>query len=142
MSPGASREARSPDVSCGVHSGNKPMRAAATYSGVVGMVLVVMRKSSRMRQADMAREVGLSASTWSRIEGGSSALNVDQLSAAALGVTQGRILSVADDAAERLRRMGVSVELSRVSAESALGDGLAIVGEAAIAAAVEEAMRA
>jgi len=53
----------------------------------------------------MARRVGVSRSTWSRIEAGSSALNMDQLAraASALGVSLGDLMLEVDEIASELK---------------------------------------
>ena len=67
--------------------------------------------------------MGVSRSTWSRIEAGSSALNMDQLAkaASALGVPLGELMLEVDKIVRELRRQDVEVHDSRDQAVSASG---------------------
>ena len=87
------------------------LRPATTYAVIVGQVLAVRRQHADIDQAAMAAGVGLSQSTWSRIERGASALSIEQLAAAArvLGTTPGALLGHADKTADTCRRCGVLV---------------------------------
>ena len=69
----------------------------------------------------MARRVGVSRSTWSRIEAGSSALEMDQLAkaASALGVSFGALMPEVDEIVRKLKGQGVEVHDSRDQARSA-----------------------
>ena len=69
----------------------------------------------------MARRVGVSRSTWSRIEAGSSALSMDQLAkaASALDISLGELMLEVDDIVRELRRQDVEVHDSRDQAASA-----------------------
>lgn len=123
-----------------------PLAPSASYAEVIGATLVVTREERGVLQWAVAEAVGVSGSTWSRIERGKSALAVDQLAraAAALGVTPGAVASRADAAARALRGRGVAVVNIRESAEEAMGNGRvpiddAIVLEAARSAQAEAA---
>ena len=67
------------------------------------------------RLDEMARHVGVSRPTWSRIEAGASALSMDQLTKAAgkLGLPLGELMLQVDDVVRKLRRQGVNVLDSR-----------------------------
>ncbi len=95
-----------------------PVAAATSYPAIVGAVLVVVRKDRGLTQRDLAEQLGVSPSLWSRIEHGGSALSVEQLgrAAAALGVRPSDVASRADLAAEQLGRRGVHVEPARIEA--------------------------
>lgn len=69
----------------------------------------------------MARRVGISRSTWSRIEAGSSALSIEQLAkaASALDVSLGDLMLEVDDLVRELRKQNVEVYESREQAKSA-----------------------
>ena len=69
----------------------------------------------------MARHVGVSRSTWSRIEAGTSALTMDQLAKAAgkLDLSLGELMLQADDVVRELRRQDVDVLASRDQASTA-----------------------
>ena len=97
------------------------MRNETTYQTVLGRLIAQKRKERRIDQEEMARRVGVSRSTWSRIEAGSSALNMDQLAraASALGVSLGDLMLEVDEIVRELRRQGVEVHDSRDQARSA-----------------------
>lgn len=52
----------------------------------VGLALRAIRKNLELDQTAIATAVGVTQSTWSRIENGESALNIDQLEAAAIAL--------------------------------------------------------
>ena len=108
------------------------MRSETTYQTVLGRLIAQKRKERRIDQEEMARRVGVSRSTWSRIESGSSALNMDQLTraASALDMPLGELMLEVDDIVRELRREGVEVHDSRdQAASSSAGRG----GAAAVA---------
>ena len=59
------------------------MKSETTYQAVLGRLIVQKRQEKQIDQGEMARHVGVSRSTWSRIEAGASALTMDQLAKAA-----------------------------------------------------------
>ncbi len=97
------------------------MRNETTYQTVLGRLIAQKRKEKGIDQEEMARRVGVSRSTWSRIESGSSALNMDQLAraASALGIPLGELMLEVDDVVRELRRRNVEVHDSREQARSA-----------------------
>ena len=119
---------------------SKNFRPATTYPAVVGYVLGWHRDQASMNQNELAQLMGMSPSTWSRIERGESALTMDQLAAVAqvLEVEPGRILRDADNVARQLTRRGVQVERKRVP--DAIGAGLALLAGAALVALVSSAL--
>lgn len=91
------------------------------------------REELGFEQTDIARNVGVSQSTWSRIERGESAFTLDQLAKAAraLGADPGHIVQQADEAVAGLAEMNVIVNPERPnrSAETALTlIGAAVLG--------------
>jgi transcriptional regulator with XRE-family HTH domain len=76
--------------------------------------------------------VGVTQSTWSRIENGASALTIEQLAIAAdeLGVKRSEILELADQSVNELKIRGIEIEDKRIS--GGLDKGLVILGAAAI----------
>jgi transcriptional regulator with XRE-family HTH domain len=86
-----------------------------TFQGVLGAVIGSLRSAKDITQADVAEEVGINVSTWSRIERGESALTVEQLVLAAIRLEVP--LSVLFEDVEKeiadLRRQGVEVAISR-----------------------------
>ncbi len=111
-----------------------------TYAAVVGRILAGCRETLGLEQAEVARGVGVSQSTWSRIERGESALTVDQLARAtiALATTPAWILAKADEAAARLDEMGITVRSDRRSKTGARA--LAILSGAVLSLAVARAL--
>jgi len=113
-----------------------PLTLATSYPALVGAVLVNLREERRLKQVDLASQVGLAACTWSRIENGASALSIDQLAqvAQALSVRPGEILRHADHASDAACERKVRVQPARISNDDAFGLGLAVIGAAALAA--------
>jgi len=107
------------------------LASQTTYAAVVGQVLVYLRRENKIRQADIARAAGVGQSTWSRIEAGRSALNLEQLSrvAATFGLTPGDVLARADDGAAVLEAEGITVHRDRTTGGHRT---LALVGAAAL----------
>ena len=105
------------------------MQNETTYQAVLGRLIAQKRKERNLDQEEMARRVGVSRSTWSRIESGSSTLSLDQLAkaAGALGMTMGELMLEADDLVRELRRRGVEVHDSRDQVRSARPGGAAAV---------------
>lgn len=106
------------------HMQNKkplPLRPTTTYPAVVGRILVLARESVGVPQAELAAAAGVSQSTWSRIENGSSGLSIEQLSLAAakLRCTPGHLVAEADRAVNGLAAQGVFVNAQRLDANAA-----------------------
>ena len=100
------------------------MRSETTYQAVLGRLIVQKRQEKQIDQGEMARHVGVSRSTWSRIEAGASALSVDQLTKVArkLGLPLGELMLQVDDVVRELRRQGVNVLDSRDQTSTAKRD--------------------
>lgn len=111
-----------------------------TYGAIVGQVLVFLRRQQGVRQADLAAVAGVGQSTWSRIEAGVSALNVEQLgrAAAALGIGPGELLARADESARALESQGIRVHRERRRGKKL---ALALIGAAALGLLVARALR-
>ena len=98
------------------------MKPETTYQTVLGQLIAIKRRQRKMDQDELARYVGVSNSTWSRIEAGLSTLSIDQLAKAAakLGVPVGELASEADDLVRALlRQENVEVHSSRDQTNSA-----------------------
>lgn len=82
-----------------------------TYSAVIGQILVHLREEAGKHQAELAKDVGMQQSTWSRVENGQSSLSVEQLdlAASALGTSSDAIVRQADVARDKLTKHGVNV---------------------------------
>ena len=59
------------------------LRNVASYPAIVGQVLSNLRKNINVDQSEFAEIIGVTQSTWSRIERGSSAFTIEQLADAA-----------------------------------------------------------
>lgn len=82
-----------------------------SYSAVLGAVLAQGRDAKNLTQQELAKLVGISGSTWSRIEKGSSPLTVDQLRRAAegLGMSSSEVLSLVERSVDHLNSRGIEV---------------------------------
>ncbi len=91
------------------------MKSETTYQAVLGRLIAQKRQQKHIDQGEMAEAVGVSRSTWSRIESGESALNMDQLTKAAgkLEIGVGALMVEADEIADELRKQNVQVLESR-----------------------------
>lgn len=87
------------------------MKSETTYQAVLGRLIAQKRQQKQIDQGEMAKAVGVSRSTWSRIEAGESALSMDQLAKAAskLGLSLGTLMIEADEIADELRKQNVEV---------------------------------
>jgi len=107
------------------------VKLTTSYPQVVGQVLVYHRKAAGLDQADVAAELGLSASGYSRIERGHTTLNVTQLrqAARALTLTPAAIIGDADTAAAWVERQGVVVQDALTKESDCLNvDGATLFG--------------
>ncbi|MBC7953644.1 MAG: helix-turn-helix transcriptional regulator [Rhodospirillaceae bacterium] len=113
------------------------LTVGVAYPALVGKVLTKRREGRGWDQAKMSQLVGLSRSTWSRIENGESALTMDQLAKAAevLGVAPHEILADADKAQELIVDGGLKVVPERNNA------GLTLLAGAALALLVANALK-
>ena len=121
------------------------LRPETTIQSVIGRVIVKIRKDLSIEQAYLASSVGVTQSTWSRIERGDSALTVEQLmnAAKALNVNASTILSEAEFAIRELKSQGVEISSGRGSetkSNNSAGSGAAMIGAAALGALVTAAI--
>ena len=119
------------------------LKPETTIQSVIGRVIVKIRKEMGMEQASMAASVGVTQSTWSKIERGESALSVEQLiiAAEALNINASVIMSEAEQAIYALKAQGVTVRSMKVApAEKKSGGGAAMIGAAALGALVTAAI--
>lgn len=112
-----------------------------TYRSIVGQVIVNIRKKLGFDQASLANAVGVTQSTWSRIERGESPLTIDQLIKASvhLRIKSSVILSEAEQAMTNLKKQGVIVRLDHTP-EKKSTNGIAMIGAAALGALVGAAI--
>ncbi len=108
-------------------------KPATTYPIVIGKILQYLRNQRQIDQGALARAVGVTQSTWSRVETGQSALTVDHLARAATVLKQKpeQILALVDQSVENLERQGIAVEYKRPSEK--LDTGLVLIAGAALA---------
>jgi transcriptional regulator with XRE-family HTH domain len=81
------------------------------YSQLAARLVGELRRQRNLDQKELASRLGVSPSTWSRVESGEVGLSLDQMAAAAsaLGTTPGHLISQVDQAAGHLKRRGVTV---------------------------------
>jgi transcriptional regulator with XRE-family HTH domain len=117
------------------------LRPEATIQSIIGRVIVKIRKNGGTEQGRLAAAVGVTQSTWSRIERGESSLSVEQLFVAAnfLGVSVSTIINEAEIAIDDLTAQGVQIRTNKVASEKS-GSGAAIIGAAALGALVTAAI--
>ena len=108
------------------------MKPFTTYPAIVGALLATARTRQGLDQRGLAEKLGLSQSSWSRIERWNSMLAMDQLYKASLALRTkpSKVLEDADWVASQLRRNGVFVSDGRQ--EEAIKQGLAVIGFAAL----------
>lgn len=126
------------------------LRPETTYQAVIGRVIVRIRKKvneNEGSQGELAKNVGVTQSTWSRIERGESSLTVEQLARAAdfLRVKPSIILLETEKAVDSLEKQGVFVNKKKVVENKAVGrnktnQGVAMIGAAALGALVATAI--
>ena len=124
------------------------LRPETTYQAVIGRVVVKFRKKMLVEQASLAKNVGVTQSTWSRIERGESSLTVEQLARAAdyLRVKPSTILYDTEEAVKSLEKQGVFVNKNKKTENKEVGktktnQGVAMIGAAALGALVATAIR-
>ena len=107
--------------------------AMTTYPALVGAFLAAKRKELGLSQSALAESVGLTVSTWSRIENGESALTIEQLKLAGdkLNVLPSQILKDVDEKIIELQNRGVETNPVRVSIDEIHASGtIPLVGAA------------
>ena len=118
------------------------LKPSSTYQSIIGQVIVKIRKKKSIEQLTLATAVGVTQSTWSRIEQGSSTLSVEQLIlvSKALDIKASEILQEAEIAIQNLQDQNVDITtLKDVKNNDKLG---AFIGAAALGALVAAALLA
>lgn len=112
------------------------LQPGTTYVAIIGRILVMKREALFLEQADVARGMGLSQSSWSRIERGDSVINVEQLFGVSeiLRSSPSEILKEADTVVASLRSRNVEVQTAK-QVKSNSG-ALALIGLGTLAALV------
>jgi len=82
-----------------------------TFSAVLGVVLANLRKVKGIEQGEMARKMGVSQASYSRLESGKSSFSVDQLylAAQALEIDGPELTHRLNNAVQQLNGNGVPV---------------------------------
>ncbi len=117
------------------------LKPETTYQSIIGRVIVSFRKKLSVDQISLASSVGVTQSTWSRIERGDSSMTVEQLASAAecLRVNPSTILSDTEKAIRELKSQGVIIKFNKAS-DKKDNSGAAIIGAAALGALVGAAI--
>ena len=107
--------------------------ACTLSAAILGQTLAMLRKNKNMTQEDMANAMGISISSWGRIEKGESDMSVIELSTAAeiFGTTPGQILDASKAGENEAELQGVRVvvgagsdsDLARLFEESGASGG-------------------
>lgn len=88
-----------------------------TYQSVLGAVINTLRTSGEktITQADIANSLGVTVSTWSRIERGESALSLEQLLTVAVffNIPLSKLFLHVEEQIENLKKEGVLVAISK-----------------------------
>jgi transcriptional regulator with XRE-family HTH domain len=96
---------------------SSPPAIGTTYQSVLGAVINRTRTNSDrdITQSEIAEQLGINVSTWSRIERGESSLSLEQLVtvAAFLRVPLSALFKFVEEHIEDLRKQGVSVAVSK-----------------------------
>lgn len=109
----------------------------ATYDSIVSIAVANIREQKGITQADLAEAVGVSPSTWSRIESGQTGLSLDQLKKASdrLGFKPHEVLQISDMLIEKVPDVEVASKKDIETAVKAAGIAGKAMGIAGVAAA-------
>jgi transcriptional regulator with XRE-family HTH domain len=96
---------------------SSPPAIGTTYQSVLGAIISSTRANSgrNITQSEIAEQLGITVSTWSRIERGESSLSLEQLVKVAtfLQVPLSALFKFVEERIEELREQGVSVAVSK-----------------------------
>lgn len=88
-----------------------------TYQGILGAVVNILRSDSgrAITQAEIAEQLGITVSTWSRIERGESPLTLEQLLMVAsfLGLPLSSLFKFVEEKVDELAKKGIQVAISK-----------------------------
>jgi transcriptional regulator with XRE-family HTH domain len=94
-----------------------PPAIGTTFQSVLGAVINSLRTNSErnITQTDIAEQLGINVSTWSRIERGESSLSIEQLVlvAAFLNLPLSGLFEFVEERIDELRKQGVKVAVSK-----------------------------
>lgn len=114
---------------------------STTYNGIVGAVLRGRREFLKLEQADMAAQLGLTQSSYSRMENGKTSLTLVQLSGIApiLKFSSSEFLKHVEKIRSDMERQGISVSPEK---EPIISEGITnILLGTALLAVVTQMMR-
>ncbi len=116
------------------------LKPVTTYPAIVGGVLTQIRNQAALRQEDVAKAVGVTQTTWSRVETGQSSLTVEHLRLAsyALGRTPHDVLHLAEQATANLQTQGIDIKSTRNEID--MTTAVAIIATVALVAMIATAI--
>jgi len=107
----------SPSLIRNFHMNTHPPSIGTTFQSVLGAVINSLRTNSErnITQTDIAEQLGINVSTWSRIERGESSLSIEQLVlvAAFLNLPLSGLFEFVEERIDELRKQGVKVAVSK-----------------------------
>lgn len=112
------------------------LRPVVSYPALLGQVIAKERTRLGINQGTMASTLGISQSAYSRLEAGSSVLNVSQLHnvAAILRQAPAQLVDQADRVEMALRQQGADITTSKEADPAAAAIGLGLLAALLIAA--------
>lgn len=89
--------------------------AFSSFPALLGTIMAMKRKSLELTQEDMADTLGITISSWSRIERGETALNIEQLLLASkkLKIKTSELIREAECQEKILKEKGVKIVMER-----------------------------
>lgn len=113
------------------------LKPETTYQAVLGRVIVKLRKELGSDQLLLASAVGVTQSTWSRIERGESSFSIGQLAKASehLQVNPSTVLLEVESAIKELKNQGVIIKITSAQDNKSKA-GIAMIGAAALGALI------
>jgi transcriptional regulator with XRE-family HTH domain len=116
------------------------LKPVTTYPAIVGGVLTQMRNQTSLRQEDVAKAIGVTQTTWSRVETGQSSLTVEHLRMAsyALGRTPDDVLNLAEQATANLQAQGIEIRSTRNEID--MTTAVAVIATVALVAMIAAAI--
>ena len=121
------------------------MQAEISYNSILGQIFRQKRTKGGFDQEQIGKRMGITGSSWSRIETGDSAVSIDQINkfAQIVGCNSWEILQEADNIAHELKKSGYKIHyetVREVKKKKVNGLGLAILGGTTLAAIVASAL--
>jgi len=110
-------------------SSRRQLKGAISYGAIVGQLLKHYREARGIKQAEVAKALGLTQSAYSRLENGDSAMSLTQLRqiARVIEVNPEGILAKAETHAQNLVQRGVKVTEEKPTNTAAILIGLGIL---------------